>query len=84
MIDLERGAKITGSGFILFTGVGAKLERALINFMIDVHTTRHGYVEVSPPFMVNRQTMTGTGQLPKMAEDMYQLVGRDTLSDSDR
>ena len=73
MIDFERGAKIAGSGFILYTGVGAKLERALINFMLDVHTTRHGYVEVSPPFMVNRQTMTGTGQLPKMADDMYQL-----------
>jgi len=73
MIDFERGAKITGSGFILYTGVGARLERALINFMIDIHTSRHRYVEVSPPFMVNRQTMTGTGQLPKMAEDMYQL-----------
>ncbi len=73
MIDFERGAKLSGSGFILYTGVGAKLERALINFMLDVHTSRHGYLEVSPPFMVNRQTMTGTGQLPKMAEDMYQL-----------
>ena len=73
MIDLERGAKISGSGFILYTGIGAKLERALINFMIDVHTSRHGYQEVSPPFLVNRQTMTGTGQLPKMEEDMYKL-----------
>ena len=73
MIDFERGAKLAGSGFILYTGVGAKLERALINFMLDVHTSRHGYAEVSPPFLVNRQTMTGTGQLPKMAEDMYQL-----------
>jgi seryl-tRNA synthetase len=73
MIDFERGAKITGSGFILYTGIGAKLERALINFMLDIHTTRHGYVEVSPPFLVNRQTMTGTGQLPKMTDDMYQL-----------
>jgi seryl-tRNA synthetase len=73
MIDFERGAKLAGSGFVLYTGVGAKLERALINFMLDVHTSRHGYIEVSPPFMVNRQTMTGTGQLPKMAEDMYQL-----------
>jgi seryl-tRNA synthetase len=73
MIDFERGAKLAGSGFILYTGVGARLERALINFMLDVHTSRHGYIEVSPPFMVNRQTMTGTGQLPKMHEDMYQL-----------
>jgi len=73
MIDFERGAKLSGSGFILYTGVGARLERALINFMLDIHTSRHGYMEVSPPFMVNRQTMTGTGQLPKMAEDMYQL-----------
>jgi seryl-tRNA synthetase len=73
MVDFERGTKLSGSGFILYTGVGARLERALINFMLDVHTSRHGYVEVSPPFLVNRQTMTGTGQLPKMAEDMYQL-----------
>ncbi len=73
MVDFERGTKLAGSGFILYTGIGAKLERALINFMLDVHTTRHHYVEVMPPFMVNRQTMTGTGQLPKMAEDMYQL-----------
>ena len=73
MIDFERGAKLAGSGFILYTGVGARLERALINFMLDVHTSRHGYIEVSPPFMVNRQAMTGTGQLPKMHEDMYQL-----------
>ncbi len=73
MIDLERGAKISGSGFILYTGAGARLERALINLMIDIHTQQHDYVEVSPPFMVNTATMTGTGQLPKMAEDMYQL-----------
>lgn len=75
MVDLERGAKISGSGFILYTGMGARLERALINLMIDIHTGEHEYVEVSPPFMVNTATMTGTGQLPKMAEDMYQLSG---------
>ncbi len=73
MFDLPRGAKITGSGFILYTGMGARLERALINFMIDFHVQNHGYTEVSPPFMANNTTMTGTGQLPKMAEDMYQL-----------
>ncbi len=74
LIDLERGAKLSGSGFILFTGAGARLERALINLMIDIHTNEHGYTEVSPPFMVNTTTMTGTGQLPKMEEDMYQLA----------
>lgn len=73
MFDLERGAKISGSGFILYTNAGALLERALISFFLDVHVTRNGYSEVFPPFMVNTQTMTGTGQLPKMAEDMYQL-----------
>ena len=73
MVDFERGTKLSGSGFILYTNAGALLERALINFFIDVHVTRHGYMEVFPPFMVNTQTMTGTGQLPKMAEDMYQL-----------
>ncbi len=73
MFDFERGAKISGSGFILYTNAGALLERALINFFLDVHVTRHGYTEVFPPFLVNTQTMTGTGQLPKMAEDMYQL-----------
>ena len=71
LFDLERGTKLSGSGFPLFTGKGAKLERALIQFMLDLHTEQHGYTEVSPPFMCNAQTMTGTGQLPKFAEDMY-------------
>lgn len=71
LFDLERGAKLSGSGFPLFTGKGAKLERALIQFMLDLHTEQHGYTEVAPPFMCNAQTMTGTGQLPKFAEDMY-------------
>jgi seryl-tRNA synthetase len=71
LFDLERGAKLSGSGFPLFTGKGAKLERALIQFMLDLHTEEHGYIEVAPPFMCNEATMTGTGQLPKFAEDMY-------------
>jgi seryl-tRNA synthetase len=71
IIDFERGSKIAGSGFILYKGYGAKLERALINWMLDVHTTEHGYVEVFPPFLINRKSMTGTGQLPKFEEDMY-------------
>lgn len=71
LFDLERGAKLSGSGFPLFTGKGAKLERALIQFMLDLHTEEHGYTEVATPFMCNEQTMTGTGQLPKFAEDMY-------------
>lgn len=71
LFDLERGAKIAGSGFPLFTGKGAKLERALIQFMLDLHTEEHGYTEIAPPFMCNATAMTGTGQLPKFAEDMY-------------
>ena len=77
IIDFKRGAKIAGSNFILFKNAGARLERALINFMLDVHTAQHGYVEVSPPFLVNRESMTGTGQLPKMEEDMYHLEEED-------
>lgn len=77
IIDFKRGAKIAGSNFILFKGQGARLERALVNFMLDVHTAEHGYVEVFPPFLVNRDSMIGTGQLPKMAEDMYHLEEED-------
>ena len=73
IIDFGVAAKITGSNFILFKGMGARLERALINFMLDMHTKKHGYTEVSPPFLVNRRSMTGTGQLPKLEEDMYHL-----------
>src|ERR1700730_10107145 len=73
LFDLERAAKLSGSGFICFTGAGAKLERALINFMLDLHTREHGYFEVSPPFLVRRDCMIGTGQLPKLEEDMYGL-----------
>jgi len=70
IIDFARGAKLTGSNFILYKGWGAKLERALINFMLDFHTNKHGYKEIFPPFLVNRASMTGTGQLPKLEEDM--------------
>jgi seryl-tRNA synthetase len=71
LFDLPAGVKITGSGFPLFTGMGAKLGRALANFMLDLHTREHGYLEVSPPYLVNRATITGTGQLPRFAEEVY-------------
>jgi seryl-tRNA synthetase len=73
LFDLERAAKLSGSGFICFTGAGARLERALINFMLDLHTREHGYLEISPPFLVRRECMIGTTQLPKFEEDMYGL-----------
>jgi len=71
IIDLERATKLSGSGFVLYKNAGARLERALFNFMLDLHTTQNGYREIFPPFLVNTDSMTGTGQLPKMAEDMY-------------
>ena len=71
ILDFERGAKISGSGFPVYVGKGATLERALINFMLDYHLDKHGYREVFPPFLVNQDSMFGTGQLPKMQEDMY-------------
>jgi seryl-tRNA synthetase len=71
LFDLARGAKVSGSGFPLFTGKGARLVRALKNFLLDLHTTEHGYTEIAPPLLVNRATMTGTGQLPKFEEDAY-------------
>ena len=77
IIDFNRGAKLTGSNWILYKGWGAKLERALINFMLDLHTSQHGYTEVFTPFLVNRASMTGTGQLPKLEEDMYRLKDDD-------
>ncbi|OGW68357.1 MAG: serine--tRNA ligase [Nitrospirae bacterium RIFCSPLOWO2_01_FULL_62_17] len=73
ILDFERAAKIAGARFAVLTGLGARLERALINFMLDLHTTRHGYREVLPPFMVNRAAMTGTGQLPKFEDDLFKL-----------
>ena len=71
IIDFQRAGKISGSHFVLFKGDGARLQRALIQFMLDLHIQKHGYTEVIPPFIVNRQSMFGTGQLPKMEEDMY-------------
>ncbi|MBU4370321.1 MAG: serine--tRNA ligase [Proteobacteria bacterium] len=73
ILDFTRGAKITGARFTLYRGFGARLERALINFMLDLHTQEHGYTEVLPPFMVNRESMTGTGQLPKFEEDLFRV-----------
>jgi len=73
ILDFERGAKISGSGFPVYMAKGATLERALINFMLDFHLSEHNYTEVLPPFLVNRESMKGTGQLPKMAEDMYYI-----------
>lgn len=75
MLDFERGSKIAGARFTLYKGAGALFERALINFMLDLHTRKHGYVEVLPPFMVNRECMTGTGQLPKFEEDLFKIEG---------
>lgn len=77
ILDFERGAKITGARFTLYRGAGARLERALINFMLDEHTGQSGYTEVLPPFIVNQTTMTGTGQLPKFADDLFKLEGLD-------
>jgi seryl-tRNA synthetase len=77
ILDLERAAKITGARFALYWDMGAKLERALINFMLDVHSREHGYIEVLPPFLVNSASLFGTGQLPKFKEDLFQCEGRD-------
>ncbi|OGU83457.1 MAG: serine--tRNA ligase [Stygiobacter sp. RIFOXYC12_FULL_38_8] len=78
LLDFERGTKISGSGFPLYTGKGATMERALINFMLDTHLQNHGYTEVMPPILVNRDSMKGTGQIPKMEEDMY-FIEKDGL-----
>ncbi|MEW6508734.1 MAG: serine--tRNA ligase [Bacteroidota bacterium] len=78
ILDFERGTKISGSGFPLYTGKGATLERALINFMLDFHLHNHGYSEIFPPILVNRESMKGTGQIPKMEEDMY-FIEKDGL-----
>ncbi len=77
ILDFNRAARITGSRFPLYFGAGARLERALINFMLDLHTEHHGYKEVLPPFIVNRGSMTNTGQLPKFEEDLFKLQGWD-------
>lgn len=75
ILDFERGSKVTGARFSFYKGWGARLERALINFMLDLHTREHGYTEIFPPFIVNGDSMVGTGQLPKFAEDMFKLEG---------
>ena len=77
LFDFERAARMSGAGFPLFIGPGARLERALIQFMLDLHVAKHGYTEVSPPYVVTTATMTGTGQLPKLADDMYHVPGDD-------
>ncbi len=77
ILDFERAAKIAGARFVVLKGLGARLERALIQFMLDLHTQRHGYTEILPPFMTNSRAMTGTGQLPKFEEDLFRLAGTD-------
>ena len=77
IVDFERAAKVTGSRFVFYRGLGARLERALINFMIDLHTEEHGYEEMLPPYLVNRASMTGTGQLPKFEEDAFLIEKED-------
>jgi seryl-tRNA synthetase len=77
ILDFDRAAKITGARFAIYMGLGAKLERALINFMLDTHSREHGYTEVLPPFVVNSESLYGTGQLPKFAEDLFKLENTD-------
>lgn len=77
VLDFERAAKVTGSRFVFYKGLGARLERALINFMMDLHADEHGYTEMLPPYIVNRKSMTGTGQLPKFAEDAFHIEEMD-------
>lgn len=77
ILDFARGAKITGARFTLYRGAGAMLERAIVNFMLDLHVMEHGYTEVLPPFMANRDSMTGTGQLPKFAEDLFKIENQE-------
>lgn len=77
ILDFERAAKIAGARFTVYKGLGARLERSVINFMLNLHTEEHGYTEILPPFMVNRDAMTGTGQLPKFEDDMFHLPAKD-------
>ena len=77
ILDFERAAKVTGSRFVFYKGLGARLERALFNFMLDLHTEEHGYLEVLPPYLVNRASLTGTGQLPKFEEDAFLIEKED-------
>jgi seryl-tRNA synthetase len=78
ILDFERGAKVSGTGFTFYVGKGSALERALISFMLDYHCSKHGYKEIMPPFIVNKESMIGTGQIPKLEEDMY-FVESDNL-----
>ncbi|MGA3070873.1 MAG: aminoacyl--tRNA ligase-related protein, partial [Terracidiphilus sp.] len=80
ILDLERAAKLSGARFAVYMGQGARLERALINFMLEMHTRKHGYTEVLPPFMVNSKSLYGTGQLPKFAEDLFRCSDADADS----
>ncbi len=77
ILDFEKGAKVTGARFVVYKGLGARLERSLMNYMLDTHTDKHGYTEVFPPFMVNKQSMTGTGQLPKFEDDAFKIQDTD-------
>lgn len=77
ILDFERAAKVTGSRFVFYRGLGARLERALMSFMMDLHSDQHGYEEILPPYIVNRQSLIGTGQLPKFEEDLFKLEGTD-------
>lgn len=77
ILDFERAGKVTGSRFVFYRGLGARLERALISFMMDLHSDQHGYEEVLPPYIVNRDSLFGTGQLPKFEEDLFKLEGSD-------
>ncbi|HBQ27765.1 MAG TPA: serine--tRNA ligase, partial [Syntrophomonas sp.] len=77
ILDFERAAKLSGARFTVYKGMGARLERAVINFYLDIHTQEHGYQEILPPFMVSADCMVGTGQLPKFAEDMFKVQGRE-------
>ena len=77
ILDFERGAKLSGARFTVYKGKGARLERSVINFMLNLHTEEHGFTEILPPFMVNREAMVGTGQLPKFEEDMYHVPAQD-------
>ncbi len=77
ILDMERAAKVTGARFAVYWGIGARLERALINFMLDLHTKEHGYKEVLPPFLINSASLYGTGQLPKFAADLFKIENHD-------
>ena len=83
ILDFERAAKVTGSRFVFYRGLGARLERALINFMMDLHFEEHGYEEMLPPYMVNRASLTGTGQLPKFEEDAFLIEEEDYFLNPD-